>query len=107
MAPTTLPLNSEFVILGTKELQEARPPPDNVHTLPELFARTARQHPQRPALSCSSSGTLHTLSYSNLAGKVHQISDTLREKLGEMLTVTTSDIVPPVVGIWLERSADL
>ena len=82
-------------------------PPDGVQTLPDLFAHTASQHPQRPALSCSSGGTLHTLSYSDLAGRVHQISDMLREELGAAFGAISSESVPPVLGIWFERSADL
>jgi acyl-CoA synthetase (AMP-forming)/AMP-acid ligase II len=95
--------NPEFVLLGQKGWQHARPPPDGVWTLPDLFAHTVTQHPHRPALSCSSGGILHTLSYFDLARKVRQISDVLQEELPD----ASSEHAPPVVGIWLERSADL
>jgi acyl-CoA synthetase (AMP-forming)/AMP-acid ligase II len=102
MTMASLSHNPEFVLLGQEGLQHARPPPDDVQTLPDLFAHTVAQHPHRPALSCSSDGTLHTLSYLDLGRKVRHISDALQE-----LSDPSSENAPPVVGIWLERSADL
>jgi acyl-CoA synthetase (AMP-forming)/AMP-acid ligase II len=88
-------------------MEQACSPPQNIQTLPELFANTARQYPQRPALSYSLGDTLHTQCYSDLAGRVRQISDMLREKLGIAFNATPGENVPPVLGIWFERSADL
>lgn len=107
MNSKTVPPDLEYILLGKKGLQQAPPPPDGVCTLPELFAYTARQHPQRPALSCPSDGALCTLSYSELAGRAHHISDMLRQKLAVTSTNNASESEPPVVGVWLERSADL
>lgn len=99
---------TDFVLQGQLGLQHASPPPVGVQTLPELFAHTARKHPQHPALSCSlAEGHIHTLSYSDMATKVNQMSDTLRTLLGEAPGVTPYQDAPPVVGIWLERSLDL
>lgn len=104
MISATLPANSRFILLGQNDMHQ---PPDDVQTLPDLFAHTASQHPQRPALSCSSGATLHTLSYSELAGRVRQISDMLQEELGAAFKTIFLESVPPVLGIWFERSVDL
>lgn len=104
---TVLLPDPEYVLLGRQNLQHACTTPDGVQTLPELFAYTARRHPQRPALSCSSDGTLRTISYSELAASVRQVSDNLREILAEKAPTTSSEGDPPVIGIWLERSMDL
>jgi acyl-CoA synthetase (AMP-forming)/AMP-acid ligase II len=101
---TILLPNPDYVLLGQQDLQHACIAPDGVQTLPELFAYTARRYPQRPALSCSSDGTL---SYSELAARVRQVSDILGEILAGRFPTTSSEGDPPVVGIWLERSTDL
>lgn len=99
---------SDFVLQGQNGLQQAPPPPDGVQTLPELFAHTALKYPQRPALSCSlESGSFQTLSYSDVATKVDQMSNTLRTVLGAASDIAPQEDVPPVVGIWFERSLDL
>jgi acyl-CoA synthetase (AMP-forming)/AMP-acid ligase II len=107
MVPTAVSQHSEFILRGQKDLQHARPPPDGVLTLSDLFAHTVHQYPQRPALSCSSGGTLHTLSYFDLARRVGQVSDMLREEVGVKGMDLSPANVPPVVGIWFERSAEL
>jgi len=104
---TTILSNPEYVLLGCQDLEHACVAPDGVQTLPELFAYTARRYPRRPALSCSSDGALRTLSYSELAARVRQVSDILRNILAEKVPITFSEGDPPVVGIWLERSTDL
>jgi acyl-CoA synthetase (AMP-forming)/AMP-acid ligase II len=99
---------SDFILQGRDGLQQAPPPPDGVQTLPELFAHAARQHPQRPALSCYlEGGSFQTLSYSDVTAKVGRMSDTLRTMLGAALNVAPQEDAPPVVGIWFERSLDL
>jgi non-ribosomal peptide synthetase component F len=47
---------------------------------------------------------LRTMSYSDLANKVCQISEIMRQKLG---TAAASEGTPPVVGLWFEHLADL
>lgn len=104
MVSTIFLPHSEYVLEGPMDFSEACRPIDGIQTLPELFAYSAQQHAQRPALSCIVGGSLHTLSYSELAENVRSISDMLQ---GVLSVAVATENVPPVVGIWFERSADL
>ncbi len=70
-------------------------PPCGAETLPEVFARRAREHPDRPALLFGGA----TMTY----GELDRVSDRFARRLQEEFAVGPETLV----AVWMERSFEL